>query len=446
MMKLRSVFYIWGLCILFVLNAVADDGDANSWPTWRGRQLSGVAANANPPTEWSEEKNIKWKLKIPGKGHSTPVIWENRIFVLSAVPTEKKVDLPPEQQDSRRGRRRGPRGIRSDRIHRFIIIAVDRQTGKPQWGKTLREELPHEKTHTDGSWASNSPVTDGEHVYAFFGSRGLHCLDLKGNVVWSKDLGKMKVKMQFGEGSSPALYGDTIVVNWDHEGQSFITALNKKTGDEVWKVKRDERSSWSTPLIMPVNGKPQVIVSATTAIRAYDLANGNVLWHCRGMTGNVVPVPVYSNGLLYFTSGFRGTACVAVRVAKAKGDISGTDAVAWRYNRNTPYVPSPVVVDGKLYMLTRNNAILTCLDAATGKEVYAKQLIQGVGTVYASITAAGGRLYIVGHKGTGVVVKQGPKPEVIARSRLDDSFTASPVIIGKELFLRGQNLYCISAE
>jgi len=255
----------------------------------------------------------------------------------------------------------------------------------------------------------------------------------------------MDKRMTFGEGSSPALYGDKIVVLWDHEGQSFLFVLDKKTGKDAWKVERDERTSWSTPLIIKYKGKPQIVTSATTFVRSYDLDTGQLLWKCTGLTPNVIPHPIEANGIVYVASGFRGNAFFAVRLAGAKGDITNTDAIAWKLDKNTPYAPSMLLYQNILYMLKGNNGILSCYDAGNGKEHYSKQRLEGVGDIYSSPAAAKDRIYIIGHKGTMYVIKHGTTFEVLAKNALDDTFNASPAIVGNEIYLRGyKNLYCIA--
>jgi len=211
------------------------------------------------------------------------------------VETEKEGQ--PEEPAGGTAQGRGMPSSRTNKIHKFVVMALDRNDGKILWQTTVKEEWPQEGTHQFGSWASNSPLTDGEHIYAYFGSRGLYCLDMEGHVKWDRDFGQLKKRMNFGEGSSPALYGDKIVVTWDHEGQSFIIALDKKTGKDIWKVDRDEGTSWASPLIVENNGKPQVITSATALIRSYDLATGDLIWECAGMTMNAIPMPVEAKGV-----------------------------------------------------------------------------------------------------------------------------------------------------
>jgi outer membrane protein assembly factor BamB len=237
------------------------------------------------------------------------------------------------------------------------------------------------------------------------------------------------------------------VVNWDHEGESFIAALDKRTGKERWRVPRDEKTSWSTPLIVENGGRAQVITSATSRVRSYDLATGELIWQASGMTANAIPTPVYADGLVFLTSGFRGNALMAVKLAEARGDITNSPAVVWRYDRDTPYVPSPLLYGEELYFLKSNNGILSAFEAKTGKKLYGEQRLEGVPNVYASPVGAGGRIYVAGRDGGVAVVQQGPEFKLLALNRLDDGFDASPVPVDDELYLRGRKyLYRISAN
>ncbi|HVR71613.1 MAG TPA: PQQ-binding-like beta-propeller repeat protein [Vicinamibacteria bacterium] len=413
--------------VVVVLLSAASAGAADRdrfWPQWRGPLHTGVAPQGNPPVEWSETKNVKWKVEIPGQGSGTPVVWGDAIYVLTAVPT-------------------GAAGG----AQQFTILAIGRRDGKTLWRKVLREEVPHEGHHATNTFASASALTDGEHVYAFFGSRGLYALDLKGNLKWEKDLGDMNIKLGFGEAASPALHGDRLVVNWDHEGESFIVALDKRTGQERWRVPREEKTSWSTPLVVEHAGRAQVITSATHRVRSYDLATGDLVWQASGMTANAIPTPVHADGIVYLTSGFRGNALMAVKLAEARGDITNTPAVIWRHDRDTPYVPSPLLYGEALYVLKSNSGVLSAFEAKTGRKLYGEQRIEGVPNVYASLVGAGGRVYIAGRDGGVAVVEQGPAFKLLALNRLDDGFDASPVPVADELYLRGRKyLYRISAN
>jgi outer membrane protein assembly factor BamB len=304
--------------------------------------------------------------------------------------------------------------------------------------------VPHETTHGDASWASASPVTDGRHLIASFGSAGIFCYDLAGNLQWQVDLGDMRTRNGFGEGSSPAIHGDTVVVNWDHEGPSFIVALDKNSGEVKWRVERDEPTSWSTPVFAEVNGGTQVIVSATNKIRAYDLATGEVLWTCGGMTLNTIPSPIVDGQTVYASSGFRGNALLAIDLGAAKGDITDGKAVRWRFDRDTPYVPSMLLYGERLYFIKHNKGILSCFNTRSGEAVYGPERLDDLKGVYASPVGAGGHVYIVGRAGNTVVLRDGNSFDVVAVNQLDDRFDASPAIVGDTLYLRGhKHLYSI---
>ena len=440
------------LCI-FALAAVAaiaaqPEGFEKNWHQWRGPHATGTAIDANPPTTWSEDENIRWKVAIPGTGHATPIVWENKIFIQTAVKGEAPKEEEQEADDgnpfSGFFRERRGRGDVAD-VYKFDLIALNRSNGEVLWQKTLRETQPHEGTHQDATFASNSPVTDGEHVYAYFGSRGLYCVDMMGNVKWEKDIGTMYKRNTFGEGSCPALYENTLVILQDHEGDSFITALDKRTGDVLWRTDRDERTTWSSPIVVEYNGKAQVITTGTNRIRSYDLATGELLWDGDGLTTNSIPSPVAAGEYVYLMSGFRGSDLKAIHLAHATGDIADSEAVVWRHNRNTPYVPSPLLYKDTIYFLKSNDGILSAFNISTGESFYGPVRLQGVSNVYASIVGAGDKVYIAGRNGTVNVIQYGSEFKVLAENKLDDSFNASPAIVGSELYLRGaRHLYCIA--
>jgi outer membrane protein assembly factor BamB len=397
--------------LAFAAAPTPGDGE-RYWPQWRGPLASGVAPRARPPVEWSETKNVKWKVEVPGRGLSTPIVWGDQVVVTAAVPGDKPGALA------------------------FRVLSYARGDGKLLWNQAVREEVPHEGTHQDGSHASGSVVTDGERIYASFGSRGIHALDMTGRKVWEKDLGRMSIKMGFGEGSSPALHGDRLVVNWDHEGGSFIVALDTKTGKELWRVPRDERTTWATPFVVVQGGAPQVVTSGTNKVRSYDLGTGALVWEGPGLTPNAIPTPVSGDGLVYLTSGFRGNALLAVKLAAAKGDVTGTPAIAWRYDQDTPYVPSPLLYQGGLYFVKSNSAILTRLDAATGEKSFSDR-VATLQNVYASPVAAAGRIYLVERGGATAVLEAGRELKVLAVNTLSDGFDASPALVDEDLYLRG---------
>jgi outer membrane protein assembly factor BamB len=401
------------------------------WPQWRGPQANGVALAGNPPVEWSETNNVRWKVDIPGRGSSSPIVWEHRVFITTAVPINGG----------------GPPSNEPTSVYEFIVYAFDRSDGSILWQRTVRRERPHEGKHQTGTWASNSAVTDGKHVYAYFGSRGLYCLDMDGHVIWEKDFGDMTKRRSFGEGSSPVLHEDKIIVLWDHQGPSFLYALDKVTGEEIWKVSRDEITSWTTPFIAEHDGKHQIVTSATNEVRSYDADTGELIWHTSGMTLNPIPSPVATDGIVLVTSGFRGNALLAVRLAEAQGDITDSEAIVWKLGEDTPYAPSPLLYDDTIYFLKTNSAILSSFNAKTGEPYYRLQRLDGMGTIYSSPVGVNGRVYISDRDGNTTVIRHGPNFEVIARNSLDDGFDASMAVVGDEIFLRGhENLYCIAQE
>ena len=455
----------------------------------RGSKLAAMArpaghgriGTANPPTQWSEEKNIKWKVKIPGQGLSTPIVWGDKVFIQTAIPTGKKVEAEKkdeEKTDDAKSHRRGSRqesgkGLKArkgpaigraaaacggcirksrQRFYQFVLMCLDRKTGETLWQKVAREEVPHEGYHApgEGSFASGSPVTDGKQVFAFFGSRGLYCYDMDGNLKWEKDLGKMKIKLGFGEGSSPALYGNTLVVTWDHEGRTISSWPSMPTpGEELWRVPRKSETVWATPLVVEVDGQ-----AASRRFRARKnlqlrFSSGKLMWECKGLTANPIPSPVAGDGLVYLATGYRGSALLAIKLdGKGEGILTGTEAIAWSYNKDTPYVPSPLLFDGRLYFTKVNTAMLTCLNAKTGEVVFGPERMEGLENMYASPVAAAGRIYLVGRNGTTVVVKAGgDKLKCWPPTNWTKPIDASPALVGNEMLLRGkENLYCIARK
>ncbi len=417
------------------------DGAEAFWPHWRGPTGNGVAPKADPPVNWGEDKNVRWKLALPGLGHSTPIVWRDRVFVTAALSTGDPLPPPAGHRDGEHD------NLESVQRQKFMVIAINRGDGTIAWQRTVHEGVPHETRHQTGSFASHSPVTDGERVYASFGSSGLYCLDWDGRPLWQKDFGRMHSLHAHGEGSSPALHGETLIVNWDHEGASFLVALDKRTGRERWKTAREEITSWSTPLVVDHHGRPQVIVSATKRIRGYDLSTGRVLWECGGLSQNVVASPVAGDGIVIAGSSYEKRAMLAIRLEGAQGDLTGTDRVIWTRDRNTPYVPSPLLYEGKLYFFSHYQGILFCLDAKTGVPHFGPARLPEVTDFYASPLGAAGRVYVISREGVTLVLKHGPALEILATNRLDDRFSASPVAVGGQLFLRGERrLYCISRE
>ena len=425
---------------IYSVHAAESANAARFWPQWRGPLGTGVAPHAKPPVEWSETKNVRWKTALPGKGHSTPIVWGDRVFITTAAPYGEA--LPAKYSGTPGGHDEEPITHR----HKFMLLAVDRRDGKILWDRTLREELPHQGGHHTASLASGSPVTDGEHIFAFFGSWGLYCVDLNGELRWQSDLGQLNILHGHGEGSSPALYGDTLIVNWDHEGDSFVAAFDKRTGKQRWKTARGRGSSWTTPIVVEHGGKAQVIVSGSQRIYGYDLVSGEVLWHCGGLSvENVVSSPVAGHGMVFAGSTYDQPGMLAIRLDGAAGDITGTKQVVWHRRQGASYVPSPLLYGEALYFHYHYQGMLTRLNARTGEEQPGAIRLPGIYNVYASPVAAAGRVYVTARDGVVAVLKDGASPAVIAQNRLDDRFSASPALAGNQLFLRGERfLYCIA--
>ena len=413
------------------------------WPNWRGPLQMGVAPQADPPTSFGETENLRWKVKVPGRGTSTPVIWESKVFLLTAIPvgdpaTNAAAGNPPAEGAAAMVETGAAR-------QQFVVLCYDRATGGELWRRVVREQAPIAGHHRDHGYASASPVTDGKVLIAHFNSYGTYALDLQGRLLWEKDLGDMRTRNDFGEGSSPALDGDTVVVLWDHEGDDFIVALDKRTGDERWRQTRDEPTGWTTPLIVNHAGRKLVVVNGTNRVRAYDLATGQPIWECAGQTANAIPTPVTEAGVVYVTSGYRGSALQAIQLGHT-GQISAENGLLWERKKNTPYVPSPLLYEGRVYVFSGNLAVLSVVNAKDGEVLVDAQRLEGINGIYASPGAAAGRVYVAGRDGSVWVLKSGPQLEVIAKTKFDEGFDASPALVGRELFLRGrQHLYCLAA-
>lgn len=443
---------IWMLVALLAATALADDAAAvaedaaSQWPQWRGPLGTGVAPLADPPLRWDEETHLKWKVKIPGSGSSTPIVWGDQIFILTAIPTEREADALPEPEEPATRGGNPFRIERPTRYQQFVVLSIDRRSGDVLWQDTATEQVPHEGAHQDHGFASASPTTDGEFLYVSFGSRGIYCYDLQGRRIWDRDLGDMQVMRYFGESISPVLHDGVLVVPWDHEGESFIVALDGKTGETRWRVARPSGSAWSTPLVIEHGDKTQVIVSGRDRIHSYDLDTGAVLWESGRPSAAAIPVPVATESLVISMTGYplSSRSLYAIPL-DARGDITDQGHLAWSRDRGTPYVPSPLLVGDTLYFNSGNTSVLTSVKAATGEVVIDQQRIPGLRNIYSSPVSADGRIYITGREGKTVVIQAGPELEVLATNQLDDQIDASAALVGNEIIMRGKTyLYCIA--
>lgn len=435
-------------------SSISSAPDPGHWPQWRGPFFNGMARTA-APTDFSATKNVKWKVAIEGRGFSTPVIWGDKMFLTTAIPTGKTAAAPPTPVAENRPQAPGGRGpggggpgggAGGGEEHKFVAMSIDRKTGKTLWERVVKTATPHEGYHRQyGSFASNAPVTDGKFVYFSFGSRGLYCFDFNGKLIWEKDMGvQMRMRLQFGEGTGPTLFGNLLIHHFDQESGSFVVALDKRNGKEVWRQTRNEASSWSTPFIADVKGQKQIVISATNKTRAYEPMSGKLIWECAGLGSNVIPFPAQQNDILLVMSGHRDPKLMAIRLGK-EGDLTGTDSVLWSQTRGTAYTPSPVLHDGKYYTLS-DNGLLSCFNATTGEPYYQQKRLPQTDSFKASLMGAGDKLYMASESGMVTVVKMGEQLEVVASNLFDDHFfVATPIVAEGELYLRSKtHLFCIS--
>ena len=417
---------------------------ADNWHQWRGPDATGVSTTANPPVTWGEDENIKWKVAIEGQGTSTPIIWGDKVFVLTAINTGVKDPSIPDPEDQPKTNFFDIKQPNAQ--HAFVVLCLDRNSGKEIWRQTATTKIPHQGAHNDNDFAPASPTTDGKHLYCWFGSAGLFCYDLQGNKIWEKKLGEVKVGSSLGEGCSPVLHEGKLVIVRDHAGQSTIEVLDAKTGKNLWKRERDEGNAWATPRIIQHSGKTQVITAASGFVRSYDLNTGEIIWQCSGLTGNAIPCPVVEGDYVICMTGYQGYSAMAIPLTET-GDISDSEKILWKKERGTPYVPSPLLYEGLLYYNQSNQSILTCLDSKTGEVAFGPERVGELSNIYASPVGAGGRVYLTGRNGTTLVLERGRKYKVNALNKLDERFDASPALAGNQLFLRGaKHLYCIESE
>ncbi|MEM6468739.1 MAG: PQQ-binding-like beta-propeller repeat protein [Planctomycetota bacterium] len=398
----------------------------SQWAHWRGPTGNGTSTTASPPVKWSSNENVKWKVAIPGSSSGSPVIWNDNVFVVTAVAN---------------GRTSG----RQLPLLDFKLFCFDRNDGSLKWERTAVTMRPVGGTHSTNNFAPASPCTDGELVFAHFGSQGLYCFTIAGEPVWSrKDLGKMVTRGTFGEGSSPTIAGDKLIVPWDHEGPSSLFALDKRTGKTIWQVDRDEPSCWATPLIIETDSGKQIVMNGQNYARSYDLETGKELWRCAGQTQRPVATPVFDGERVVVGSGFRG-AFMAAFLPDGNGNIQGSRNVVWAINRDTPDIASLLLSENRLYFHKAKTGILTCLDVATGKPFYQAQRLPSIRTTYASPIAAGGYVYLTGRSGTTVVIKDSEKLEVVAINSVGETVDTTPAPVDDELFIRGErHLFCIT--
>ena len=418
---------------------------AGNWPQWRGPDGSGISAEKNLPAEWSTTKNIKWKTPIEGRGHSSPIVWGNKIFLTTAiegdvVPGAKAARHVMDNKDFVH-----PDSIGANKKHTFKVIAIDRDNGKVLWQSTAWEGTPYDDRHRKSSYAASTPATDGKLVYAYFGTEGLYAYDFNGKLAWKADLGKLGT-VGMGTGTSPILFDNFVIVQCDEENgeASFIVGLDKKTGKEVWRTPRKVQVSWSTPLLVKTAKRAELITSGTEFILSYDPATGKELWRHKGVESNAIPSPVANSDMVYVVAGFPAKIALGIRLGN-NGDLTGTPNVPWQYTKGTAYVPSPILYGDYLY-LTTDRGILTCIDAKTGEVKYEGGRIPIPATFTASPVAFEGKILMTSEDGDTFIIKAGPKHEIIGTNSVGEAVYASPAIADGRIYIRGEkNIYCIGS-
>jgi outer membrane protein assembly factor BamB len=415
-----------------------------NWPSFRGPNASGVADGQFPPLTWDVEKksNVRWKTAIPGLGHSCPIVWGDRVYVTTAVSADGKAEFKP-------GLYGDVDSLKETAEHAWRVYCLDKRSGKILWERTACKGVPKVKRHPKASHANPTPATDGTHVVASFGSEGLYCYDPDGKLLWQKNLGVLDsgwfydAEYQWGFGSSPILYRGLVIVQCDVGKNSFLAAFRAADGKEVWRKSRDEIPSWGTPTIVEGPGRVELVTNATKYARGYDPLTGQELWRLGRHAEITVPTPVFGRGLIFITSGYRPVQPIYAVRPGAAGDISlgdgktASDAVAWSTSRDGPYMTTPIVYGDYLYACS-NAGIVTCYDAATGKQVY-KERLGGGGGYTASPVAADGKIYFSSEEGVVRVVRAGPKFEVLAVNRLGEPCMATPAISDGMIFVRTQH-------
>ena len=452
MVKLLSRAAAIAFLSLSPLVARAGGNEDTNWPQFRGRQSAGVGDGVRLPEAWdgAAGEGVIWKTPIAGLAHSSPIVWGDRVFVTTAISSQQGASF-----------KRGlyGEGTASEDVssHRFQVLSLDRRTGKVLWTKTAFEGPPREKRHIKGTYVNSSPATNGETVVAFFGSQGLYAYDMKGNLKWKRDLGRLDAgaydapDYEWGTASSPIIYGDMVIVQCDQQKGSFIMALRLKDGEPVWRTDRDELPSWATPNVYTGAAGAELVTNAPNFIRGYDPGTGKELWRLGRSSRITAPTPVFDRDLIVVMSGRRPNAPIFVLKAGARGDITLPEKattgghVVWTRERSGSYMPTPVIYRGHLYVL-KNEGILACYDLASGEQKYETRL-EKVGSGFsASPVAADGKLYLSGEDGDVFVIRAGPQFELITRNPMGQSLMATPAISQGMMFVRGESdLFAIGA-
>lgn len=444
--KLTSLLFVLTLGFIAFVEFSSGAAPNTNWSAWRGNDGTGISAETALPTEWNTDKNIKWKAAIPGRGHSSPIVWGNRIFLTTdiegdVIPGTKAVAHKLEGQDFVH-----PDSVGGNLKHTFKVLCLDRNSGKVLWEQTAYEGSVYDDRHRKGSYAAPTPVTDGKNVYVWFGGEGdgLYCYDYNGKLLWKTSVGKIAT-VGMGPGTSPVLAEGVVVLQCDEDegAKSFIAGIDQKTGKELWRTPRKVQSSWSTPLVVTAAGRTEVVTSGFEWIISYDPKTGKEIWKSKGLESNAIPSPLTGHGLVYLYAGYPAKKTIAIKLG-GTGDLTGSSNIVWQYEKGTAYIPSSILYGDYLY-LTTDRGILTCLDAKTGKVVYEGGRTPVPATFNASPVAFDEKILMTSEDGDTYVIKAGPKHEILATNSVGEPVYASPAISDGMIFIRGErNMYCIS--
>jgi outer membrane protein assembly factor BamB len=439
--NLFSLFIAISLLVIPITTGAA--GNEASWPQWRGPDSQGISGEKGLPIEWSDTKNVRWKTAIPGRGHSSPIVWGKRIFLTTSIEGPTVPDPKPFKHIIRGQEFTHPDWAGSNHRYTLVVLCVDADTGKPLWELPVYEGPVFDHRHRKNTYASPTAITDGTYVFAFFGSEGLYCVDVKGKLVWKLSLGGIP-QLGMGPGASPVLYKNLVIVTADQDAgeNSFIAALDKKTGKEIWKVTRKTRATWATPVLVRTANRVELVVSGAEKVISYDPETGKELWQSEGVVSHAIPTPVTDGKTIFLSAGSQAKKAFAIKLG-GSGDLTGTPNFLWKYEKGTAYVPSPILYGDYLYLMT-DKGLITCLEAKTGVVKYEGGRVPVPATFTASPVAFDDKILLTSEDGDTFVIKAGPRHEVLRTNSLGEPVYASPAIAGGRIYIRSEkNLYCI---
>ena len=434
-MIIQKYFRSHAIIAMVAVMAVACTGN---WPQFRGPESNMIASSNNLPVEWGDEQNIKWKYDMDGLGWSSPIVWGNRVFVTEAI-----LDVNSVKKDTSADAK-PPQVNPFEATYRWMVYCLDLESGDLIWERVAREGKPGIPTHRDNTYASETPVTDGKRLYAYFGMNGLYCYDFNGNLIWEKDLGAYRSQADWGTSISPLLYKNKLYMQIDSEEESFLAALNKKTGEEIWRIPREEKTNWGTPIIWKNKVRTELVTTGLKA-RSYNPKNGELLWELDLGGGRNISSPVANKDLLFTGNEQRrgsGGFLFAVK-AGADGDItpapgdSTSAGVLWTRPNSGLSMPSPLLYNGYIYIVERRQGSIFCYEALTGKPVYGKTRIPGAGPFWASPWIYDDKVWCLDERGTTHVIQPGEEFKVLSTNSIEDKFWPSVAITDKGYVFRG---------